>query len=166
MGYLLKRKFFGAGLLRYFAAQDALIPCYDEFWVLFLSLSHSPFLCAGLSVLFGLLLCRAATGGYQRLDRHKFCRLDAVVVVHRVDTSGNIFLRIFRVGAASIVSLSAGVAHAAKTRLMRYRSVTENISGSISNTRRMSSNASTAIGAAASKNALFSSIFSRVAVWT
>lgn len=62
-------------------------------------------------------------------------------------------------GEAFIVSPSAGVAHAAKTRLMRYRSVTENISGSISNTRRMSSNASTAIGAAASKNALFNSIF-------
>ena len=58
--------------------------------IIFLSLSHSAFLCAGLSVLFGLLLCRAATGGYQRLDWHKFCRLDAVVVVHRVDTSGNI----------------------------------------------------------------------------
>jgi len=37
-------EFFGAGPLRYFAAQDALIPCYDEFWVLFLSLSHSAFL--------------------------------------------------------------------------------------------------------------------------
>ena len=88
MGYLLKRKFFGAGPLRYFAAQDALIPCYDEFWVLFLSLSHSAFLCAGLSVLFGASPLPRGDGRYQRLDWHKFCRLDAVVVVHRVDTSG------------------------------------------------------------------------------
>ena len=45
MGYLLKRKFFGAVPLRYFAAQDALILAYDEFWVHAYSfnLSHSGF---------------------------------------------------------------------------------------------------------------------------